>query len=392
MRSYSSSSSWKQSDYYRFEQTLQEEKLELAPLIDHLKHYDALRLRLEKDGGTAEDLEQITSILGEPVTMVVRSHPESAPLTDPDSLRRAVSLVGWGHYFLDIRKLSRGLPAYCLSRVVRDYWSEYSLVVEDLYLSPGFPFADERFARLMHMGHETAYLRMSPFRSAIKLQCGDTNTDPDEYADNVLYDLGHYCLAAMWHEDQRPAVAAAQYFGLPRFRQAIELLYLCLSTDLCVLRSHISENMISFFRDVYPQPAVSAFLHQLQTMDGQNINKLPQSAVTSFRGLNKLFREFLETNVPWEGLRTRSAQTSLTFESDPRGQTDHLSRVPIYKLLFANLYRLDLVAESLLQDEMLGTAVAKLEGYAGSIIEQINGQEANNQGVATSGRTYGTVA
>ena len=45
---------------------------------------------------------------------------------------------------MDVRQLDSRMPVYFLCRLRKDYWSEYSLIVEDLYRSPGYPLTDER--------------------------------------------------------------------------------------------------------------------------------------------------------------------------------------------------------------------------------------------------------
>ncbi|MCB2231726.1 hypothetical protein KQH82_13485 [bacterium] len=354
------------------ESGLRDDKQVLGPLVDRLRKYDDFRRELENNGGEFDDLEEITAFLREPVAIPLKHKPEEAPLTSPDRLRSLVSMVGSGHYFLDVRRTSRGLPAYSLSRIAHDYWSEYSLVVEDIYLSPGFPFADSRFARYMYMGHETYYLRMSQFRTEVMTtQCAGVE-NPESCADDLLQHIGHYCLSAMWHEDQRPAVVAAHHFKLPQFMSAVEILYLCLSADLCTLRVHASPVEKRFFEDVYPQQAVAALLDSLPKRDGQELTNLPQIATRLFVRLNRAFREFLETEVAFDGWFGLAHESKSDLELELRCDPCPPQKVPIYKLLFANLYRLDMVVPSLKGDDALCDAAAALESQARSIIEAVN--------------------
>lgn len=358
-------------DYESREAALHREKQILAPLIDRLAKCDRLRASLGQHGAETDKLTEYTRFLGEPISFAFRDRVEHAPLTQPDRLRSLVSLVGRGDYYLDVRRTHRELPVYSLSRVARDYWSEYSLVVEDLHHSPGFPSADSRFARYMNMGHEIYYLRMSPFRVEMMSRYTFDVGDPESYTDDLLHRIGHYCLSAMWHEDQRPAVIAAQHLGLHRFLMAIELLYLSLSADLCTLRVHVDPTMRAFFREIYPQPAVRSLLESLPSRDGRELYELPQMARRLFVELNVAFRRFLETEVMFDGWLGMSRKASSPPMMEPCDKAPNSHRVPVYKLLFANLYRLDQVASALSCDEALRVAVADLESSAGEIIDAI---------------------
>jgi hypothetical protein len=154
---------------------------------------------------------------------------------------------------------------------------------------------------------------------------------------------------AAWHEDQVVGVLAAQYLDLPILKQAIELLYLCLSGDLCELRWVLTEPLCRFFEQVYVQPALSRFLRRLPELDGRTLNMLSEErAQRLYRTLMSDFRRFLDVKVPW-GMQ--------------------LSLVPLYKLLFANVARLHLIADDLRDEPAVRDAGAVLEAAALRIID-----------------------
>jgi len=347
----------------------------LAPLVSRLERYDALRTKLQETGGEVDDLRQLTAVLQDQFTVEDDYGAYPASLADGKALRRLVSYVGLGRVFLDIRRQRHGLPVYYLSRVEQDYWSEYSLIVEDLYLSPEYRFTDDRFARLMYIGHETYHLRASRFRSAVVEHLACCREDPGASTDDFLKDIGRHCLSSMWHDEQRPAVVTANQFGLVRFQQAVELLYLCLSADLCELRSRISPAMAQFFSVVYPQPGVLALLDMLWEIDGNELNVLPRKAVQLFAKLSRAFREFLSTEIAYEHGPDKTATESPVSEREMHGMdTSGPSPIPLFKLIFGNFYQLDPIAEETVRDPDLRRAVEKIEQESSAIIRQMIGK------------------
>jgi len=339
----------------------------LRPLILHLERYDALRLELEQEGGRVADLKRITELLSTSIRLEGRRGPFEVELTKPAGIRSFLYDVGYNDLHLQVRRRSSSLPVYYLCRVRRDYWSDYSLVLEDFYRSEGYPVQDARFVKLMVHGKETYHLSVAPFRPGTRAlfeQGGrtmaerfydiwyeDVGTTERERVDRLLYDVGRHVLLAAWHEDQQIGVLAAAHFGLPRFRQAIELLYLCLSGDLCELRGLLTEPMHAFFGEVYDQPALYGFLRGLSALDGQTLNELAEERARQlYRQLMQAFKRFLDVDVP-VGQRER--------------------RTPLYKLLFSNLTRLELVAMDLRTHPAVGEAAAALEASAQRIIEAI---------------------
>ena len=126
-------------------------------------------------------------------------------------------------------------------------------------------------------------------------------------------------------------------------RACVSVLYLALSADLCDLRNAVNDDLLTFFVDVYPQPAIHAFLLELVDMDGDEMNKIFNRSFERFSLLQSAFGEFVTTKVIWGARETP---------------------VPIHKLLFANITRLGGVAKLLKEDTTFQAAVTKLEEEA----------------------------
>jgi hypothetical protein len=324
----------------------------LEPLLCTLREYDALRIQLECEGGRISDFGRITQILTREIHLTGLYHEYVCKLANQPGLRTALGDVGNYDTHLQVRRLGTGMPVYYLSRTDQDYWSEYSLIVEDFYLSPGYPMEDERLARVMFVGHDTRYLRLSAFRDKTReMLKSQIKCDPAEYdVDDLLYTMGRHIFQAAWHDDQRPAMLVAAHFNLPAFRQAVELLYLCLSGELCELRSAANPEMYRFLEVVYPQPAIRDFLNALSTLDGGAINELPQKALKLYAALGGAFSRFVRIEVPW-GFRATHA--------------------PLYKLVFGNLSHLDRVGAALKSNPDVAQAAKSLESHAQRAIEDL---------------------
>jgi hypothetical protein len=162
--------------------------------------------------------------------------------------------------------------------------------------------------------------------------------------DRRLYQVGRHVLEAAWHEDQAVGLLAATHLQLAQFARAIEILYLALSGDLCELRSLPQREFIAeFFERLYPQPAIIAFLTLLADLDGAALNRLPDKALKLYTRLSKAFGQFLELQVTWGGRRVR---------------------LPLHKLVLANVTRLGTVAEELNANTVVREAAERLANIA----------------------------
>ncbi len=320
----------------------------LEHFLKHLRRYDIMRRQYENGVDLEGIVPPLVAVLRKPLMVHTRYGHREIRLTRPQVMREVLRDVGAHDIRVQVRRLPSGLPAYYVCRIREDYWG-YGLIVEDLFMSKGYPLDDERFVPLMTLGRETFFLRLSPFRKSLRFR-GDVGPRSADEIDADLYDIGRYVLQAAWHEDQRPGILAARHLRLPRFQQAIELMYLCLSGDLCSLRSVISESFIGFFESNYPQPAIAEFLRGIERLDGVTLTAVPRDVLQLFERLSRAFEQYLATTVRWGHTRVE---------------------VPLHKLLFANAARFKLVADVVVEDPVVCERGLVLERVADEIIQTI---------------------
>jgi hypothetical protein len=328
----------------------------LAPVLDQLRRLDALRLKLEREGGTVKDLAAVTRLLNETLRVDGHFGASACCLRDQRALRTALLDVDYDLHH-DVRQLAHRLPVYYICRTRRDFWGEYSLVVEDFHQSPGYAIADERFVRLMDVGHDVYFLRLAHLRDAARAMLGDGSAD-GLAVDALLYELGRHVFQAAWHEDQRLGILVAGHFHLPAFRRAIELLYLCLSGELCELRHAITPEMLRFFVEAYEQPAIYRFLLRLRDLDGTMITDLPRQGRVLYKRLGLAFSRCLGVEVLW-GFGRRMT--------------------PLWKIVYGNLTRLDQVSRQLRLEPKVAGACGRLEQEAEAVIEELAGGGSSSQ-------------
>ncbi len=316
----------------------------LRPYLRQLSLYDHLLTRMRLTGGTVSDLRRLAQLLEQEfVVELPYVGQERASLTTPARLRGQLHLISQG-LRLDIRTGDHGFPTHYLYRTSTDYFGTFTLVLEDLFRSAAF---DERTSAWDPVSSTTRYgevqrvLRLSPFRTAAEEVCRnlpgtfsappDTGvfgffggTDARPTTDQLLYDAGRLFFDAAWHDDQRLALAACRLLDMPRFRHALELVYLCLGGDLTRLRSIAAtargEALRRFFRNGYNQPAFVALLTLLPNCHGAALSTLRSQAEQSYRRLARYFAKLMT-----------DADCLATFPGSP----------PLYKLVLANYRRLD---------------------------------------------------
>ena len=332
----------------RFEIDLHEA---VDPLIRQIKTYDEYRQIFEKQGGTIKNLATLSIILSKEICLEGCYGQTKVALTDPGAVRSALDDIDYGLH-LQVRELRSGMPCYYLCRIKDIYFSDYnSLVIEDLYCSPGYPMPDKRFVRLMKRGKEKSFLRLSPFREIIKKGIQNKkDRSIERETDRILYNLGRYVLGPAWHEDQFPGMQAADHFGLTLFPQVIELLYLDLSGELCELRGRIDMDMLNFFQTTYSQPAILDFLKKLKDLNGAELNELPKEGLRNYVSLQKAFPHFLRIEIPWGKRKTK---------------------MPLNMLLLGNFSRLNLLGKALNHSNEAVSAKKRLEKEAEKIIRMI---------------------
>ena len=247
--------------------------------------------------------------------------------------------------------MANRMPVYYLCRVKSDYWYDYALVVEDLHVSPGYPWVDDRFTKMMTLsGRQRYYLRASLFRAKTKQWLrGRGVSASDGAVDRRLIDAA-VVLQSAWHEDQRPVSLIADAFTLPHLMSAVELLYLCLGSDLCALRDRCDEPMTSFFHEVHPNAAISQLLGLLPAADGAGLDRIPDEARRLYVHLAKRLKDFLTIEVPWSG---------------------NAGSMPLQKLILANFTRLDSVVQEVGGNRALRQAAWTLEQEADWVQQRI---------------------
>lgn len=326
----------------------------LDPFLAHLTRYDQARTGLERHGGSLDTLKELTAHLRRPLR--IRSGKALITcLGDHRSLRSVLRQVD-PDLHLEVRQGTYRMPLYYLCRLRGDYWCEYSLVVEELYVSPGYPLPDSRLVSLMWLGHETPFLRLAPLRSKAVALADDGDGPPGSGVDELLYQAGRQVLQSAWHQDQHVAVEVSQVVGLPRFLEALELVYLCLGAELCELRAAASSRLAAFFRQVYPRPAIARLLSRLPQTSGDELILLPRQAALEYRRLLSGFRRLISTEVA----RAGSA-----------------ARVPFWKLAYANLGRLKLLEPEVVASPELRSAAGELEQIAQRVIGQLTQPQAS---------------
>lgn len=319
----------------------------LEPFIETLRQYDEKRQEIEQKGGKVSDLQKITNLLNQEQRLCLNGNllDKWLQLSKPEEMRQTLR---WLHsqLYLDVRQRQSRMPVYYLCRIHRDFWAEHSLIVEDVYMSPGFPVSDERFIQLMDQGHEVFFLRMAQFREKI-LSHDSMMIRGADALDSLLYDLGRYVFQASWHEDQRLAFAVAECFNLPLFQEAIMLLYLILGGELCALRSGVTPAMMEFFNSIYRNRALYGLLTILPDMEGKQMNDLPKQAIEKYKQLTKAFHQFLAKEIEWGQKRLK---------------------LPLWKIIYSNYSRLKFVQNELKNNPQLDKIKCELEITANSII------------------------
>lgn len=316
----------------------------LTLLTEQLEQYETLRRTLEYKGGNLFLIRKITRLLNEKIPIGGPGVMDEAALSEPERLRAALRKAGQTDIKFTVRRLTHGLPAYYVARTHRDWWGVYSLIVEDIHLSPGYPLLDPRFARIMTFGKERYHLRLSVFRPQVTALFKDAGTHCGRLSDTLLYDLGRCIFQGTWHTDQRFIFVFSDIFDLPALRHIIELVYLSLSCDLSMLRRFMRPSMRQFFAACYGNPGITRLLEKLDVMSGVEMSAMSQRALDVYQRISSAINEALSTPIKW----TSSWQDSL----------------PFWKIAVANVGRLDIVAKQLHDDAALGAALEQLRASA----------------------------
>jgi hypothetical protein len=323
----------------------------LEKLKRTLKCYDVHRHTLATQGGNEELVRMVAQILNEKVSVAGSSGRQMVSLNRPDELRKSLAMVGQSSIRLNIRRLDYGLPAYYLARIHNDWWNMYSLVVEDIYLSPAYPLLEPRFVRITNQGRECYYLRLSLFREKVMEMLRTRNEDSREKADKLLYDLGRCIFQGAWHVDQRFAFAFAESFGLSELRNAIELIYLSLSCDLSAVRRFLTPTMHAFFTQCHANPGIAELLRRLDSMSGDEMSAVKQRGLVAYQRLADAMNETFSATVTW----TPSWKGPM----------------PLWKIFVANVNRLEVIVKQMKNDKQLEERLLSLNETASACIKEL---------------------
>lgn len=320
----------------------------MQDLTSLLCRYDAVRHTLEQSGGGLEMVSYLTHLLNYKCSITGPLGEEKVMLSQPDYLRSALVNVGQSDIKFNVRRLDHGLPAYYVARIHLDWWGIYSLIVEDIHLSPGYPLLDRRFARIMQSGRERYYLRLSLFREAVGPLFSSAGEELGLRKDTFLYELGRCIFQGAWHLDQRFAFLFSETFEVPRLRNAFELIYLCLSSDLSALRRFLTPEMQAFFDVCHPNPGISRLLACLGSMNAAAMGDVKHRALDAYRhlvnGINEAFAAELPWPASWHG------------------------PIPLWKIVVANINRLEKVREQIGREPGLAGVIQGLDAVARTCI------------------------
>ncbi len=324
---------------------------ELQPLLSLLQVYESYLGTLRQKGGRVQDLQHLMELMRRPIrfpgALVAPGEPE-ASLAEPARIRRRLYSLQAG-LDLEIRKGPVGFPVHYLFRTSRDYFGNYTLILEDLHRGRDYDRFDahwDRFASATRYGEVDRLLRLSPLRTVAEA------ADPTRNADAILYTAGRALFDAAWHDDQRLACAAAELLGLPVFRSTLELFYLCLGGDLSRLRQALMVDpggqLTAVITAADPGGALTRLASALPATDGVQLSSLREAAHRGFPRLGKAFADLM--------------QTRRALDRSPE-------ELPLFKLLVAHYRRLDRIRPLLTAD--VRRAGEALEDAAAGIADEV---------------------
>jgi hypothetical protein len=289
----------------------------INPLVRHLVAVDTARLDLFQKSVSISKLLEYNDLLLKPVKIGGNLRGQEIKLPDQD-VGRKMAHVGLWDIKLSVRKGRMDFPKYYLCEY-RDYFGgNYGIVLTDFYRSQDYQFTDSRFARMVNYGHESNFIRMSSFRPDVNRLISKGN---QEKTSEILTKVGSYFLQGAWHEDQMAAWVVSGCFDLENFRQAIEMIYFILGSDFTETRNYFDDDVEQFFTLVHPRKAFLNMLHTINRSTAEEMQELESVAREWYRTLNKAFSGLLRTEVSW----------------------GNIQRMPLYKIIYSNFYRLDKV-------------------------------------------------
>ena len=297
---------------YGYERLDVDRKLE--PIRAHLAQYDQLRQKIFQERFSRADISDLVGWMQKPIEIKGFHGAKTVCLKEGKEFRRAIQNIHF-EIHLSTRNV-KGFPSYYICQTKHNYFGSYGLIIKDHYASPDY-FTEHQFAHLMVAGRTHTFLRLSDFRNRAEGILA-SQTGKMKNVDHLLFEVGRYVFQDMWHPHQRMMLMLDKQLNLRQHREITECLYLWLTGNMYLLRDHISEPFLAFFKTVYPQKALATFLSQLRKWEGVELDNLVLKVSEIRAPLERAFTIFLNTPVPW--------------------QTGEL---PLYKIVYANFWRLD---------------------------------------------------
>jgi hypothetical protein len=331
--------------------SIEEKREKLQPLIRQIKRFDRIKNEVMNQAVSIRKLGQLAEILNEQIDLFPEKEDIKCNLLNYKSLNDQFWMEDLDNVKLEVRRGYMHMPMYYLCDAKSNYFGNYGIVLEDYYLSPGYTFEDPRFTRLMHHGHELYFIRMSGFRKEVEKLFEKTKSKQAKKTDKLLLDVGKHFLQGAWHEDQVIAWMMSEHFKLLKFKQAMELIYFSLGSEFCDVRQEITPEIKLFFRQVYKQPALLALIEKIETSEGNAFLDLETKSRELYTSVSKAFSNLLQCDIKWGMVQKRT--------------------IPLYKVVFSNIYRLDLVVKTLQENEAVHRNCQELEKVAGEAIEAL---------------------
>lgn len=334
------------SEYYQYRApkyvSIEEKYVKLEPLLLVLDEYSFLLNDLHESSVSLAKLKNIQELLKRDIQFDSETFQLLNSREKIQSCFQEIDL----DLVLEKRRIEFNLPVYYLCEYsTQHYFGDYNLILHDFYRNDYFKLQDKRFVPVTYSYTEKYALRLSQFLTAEAF----SSFGEEQSAFEKIKRLGETLLQAMWDPQQFLAFQICQFFGMENLRQAIELIYLVNGTNVSVLRQLVDDSITKFFEVVYPHPYVVAYLKRIQNLDGREFKTIQTNALDLYGLLNESLSNLLNMEVIWG-----------------RGNTNQI----LYKVLFANLYRLE-QCDEIKTDELMekvNLLEAHIDKYVADII------------------------
>lgn len=328
--SYRENFAWKgiEEDYYSFHSyhvpTYEEQQELLEPLIRQLELYESVKREIMQFKVSVNKLRELSGVLREKKSM----DGMKFSLHETESIKTALHHNNLWDVQLDVRRGHMQLPKYLLCDQQRNwYGNNYGVITAEFFKSADYQLPDPRFIKLMNHSHEEYNINMAGFREKVQSEFfNGKRKGGSKKTGQLLTDIGENFLQTTWHEDQVIAWMLSKHFDLPKFKEVMELLYFILGSDLCAVRQQVNNNVKGFFEKIYVQPSLLIFLENIEISEGSEFQSLETRARNWYRTISKTLNSLLQCNITW-------------------GMFDEI-KIPLYKVVFANIYRLEMVVEN----------------------------------------------